>query len=142
MIDQDGMLENVHRRYGSLLEEVHKVIIGQDAVVEHLVSALFARGHCLMIGVPGLAKTLLVKTLGERSASKACCEAQRTSKQISICGETEWRKGKRHSASNHAFDETFRGEDRGSTSQHNQIGYEYSNAESKAASEFGDECGC
>jgi MoxR-like ATPase len=41
------------------------VIIGQEGVVQNLVSALFARGHCLLIGVPGLAKTLLVKTLAQ-----------------------------------------------------------------------------
>ena len=57
--------ETVQKRYAELLEEIHKVIIGQDRVVENLVSALFARGHCLVIGVPGLAKTLLVKTLAQ-----------------------------------------------------------------------------
>ena len=43
--------------------EVRKVIIGQDDVVEHLLTALFANGHCLLVGVPGLAKTLLIRTL-------------------------------------------------------------------------------
>ncbi len=46
-----------------LLAEIRKVIVGQDAVVQNLIIALFARGHCLLIGVPGLAKTLLVRTL-------------------------------------------------------------------------------
>src|SRR4051794_14630555 len=64
-MDQSQLPETVQERYASLLEEVHKVIIGQDVVVEHLVNALFARGHCLVIGVPGLAKTLLVKTLAQ-----------------------------------------------------------------------------
>src|ERR1051325_4218850 len=64
-MDQSSHLETLHKRYGSLLEEVHKVIIGQDEVVDQLVSALFARGHCRLIGVPGLAKTLLVKTLAQ-----------------------------------------------------------------------------
>jgi len=45
-----------------LLTEIHKVIIGQDEVIEQLMLALFARGHCLIVGVPGLAKTLLVRT--------------------------------------------------------------------------------
>ena len=45
--------------------EIHKVIIGQDAVIEDLLVALFSRGHCLFVGVPGLAKTLLVSTLAE-----------------------------------------------------------------------------
>jgi MoxR-like ATPase len=45
--------------------EIHKVIIGQDAVIEDLLVALFARGHCLFVGVPGLAKTLLVSSLAK-----------------------------------------------------------------------------
>ena len=49
--------------YAELRHELHKVIIGQDLVLEHLLLALFARGHVLLIGVPGLAKTLLVKSL-------------------------------------------------------------------------------
>jgi MoxR-like ATPase len=47
----------------SLLKELHKVIIGQDEVIELLLAALFARGHCLLVGVPGLAKTLMISTL-------------------------------------------------------------------------------
>jgi len=46
-----------------LMTELHKVIIGQDAVIETLLAALFARGHVLLVGVPGLAKTLLISTL-------------------------------------------------------------------------------
>jgi len=48
-----------------LLHELHKVIIGQDDVIELLLAALFARGHCLIVGVPGLAKTLLISTLAK-----------------------------------------------------------------------------
>ncbi len=51
------------RKYAELRHELHKVIVGQDAVIENLLLALFARGHTLLIGVPGLAKTLLVKSL-------------------------------------------------------------------------------
>jgi MoxR-like ATPase len=47
----------------SLLKELHKVIIGQDEVIELLLAAMFARGHCLLVGVPGLAKTLMISTL-------------------------------------------------------------------------------
>ena len=50
-------------RYAALRHELGKVIVGQDAVIEHLLITLFARGHALLIGVPGLAKTLLVKAL-------------------------------------------------------------------------------
>ena len=45
--------------------EIHKRIIGQEKVIDHLLTALFARGHCLFVGVPGLAKTLLISTLAE-----------------------------------------------------------------------------
>ncbi len=48
-----------------LLKELDKVIIGQDAVIELLLAALFARGHCLIVGVPGLAKTLMISTLAK-----------------------------------------------------------------------------
>ena len=43
--------------------EIHKVIVGQNEVIENLLTALFCKGHCLFVGVPGLAKTLLVNTL-------------------------------------------------------------------------------
>ena len=49
--------------YTRLREEIGKVIIGQDEVVDQLLIALFSRGHCLLVGVPGLAKTLLVSTI-------------------------------------------------------------------------------
>jgi MoxR-like ATPase len=49
----------------SLLAEIGKRIVGQRTVVEHLLIALFARGHGLFVGVPGLAKTLLISTLAE-----------------------------------------------------------------------------
>ncbi len=49
----------------SLSEEVHKVIVGQDEVIEQLLLAIFCKGHCLMVGVPGLAKTALVNALGQ-----------------------------------------------------------------------------
>jgi MoxR-like ATPase len=48
-----------------ILHELRKVIVGQDAVVEQVLIALFTVGHCLLTGVPGLAKTLLIKTVAE-----------------------------------------------------------------------------
>ena len=42
-----------------------KVIVGQQAVIEELLIAIFARGHCLLVGVPGLAKTLMICTLAD-----------------------------------------------------------------------------
>ena len=50
-----------HRRL--MQDELQKVIIGQDDVIEQLFAAIFTRGHCLLVGVPGLAKTLMVSTL-------------------------------------------------------------------------------
>jgi MoxR-like ATPase len=49
----------------ALVGEVHKVIIGQDEMIEQMLVCLFARGHCLTIGVPGLAKTLTISTLAQ-----------------------------------------------------------------------------
>lgn len=46
-----------------MLEELQKVIVGQTEVIEQLLAAIFTRGHCLLVGVPGLAKTLMVNTL-------------------------------------------------------------------------------
>ncbi len=51
--------------YADLRREIGKVIIGQERVIEQLLIALLARGHCLLVGVPGLAKTLLIKTLAQ-----------------------------------------------------------------------------
>jgi len=51
--------------YHQLQAELGKVIVGQDRVVEEILIAIFARGHCVMQGVPGLAKTLLVSTLSQ-----------------------------------------------------------------------------
>src|SRR6476619_184452 len=48
-----------------IMQEIGKRIVGQKDVVEHLLVSLFARGHCLFVGVPGLAKTLLISTLAE-----------------------------------------------------------------------------
>ncbi len=46
-------------------EELQKVIVGQDEVIEQIFAAIFTRGHCLLVGVPGLAKTLIVSTLAQ-----------------------------------------------------------------------------
>ncbi len=51
--------------YGRLRQEIGKAVIGQQAVVDELLIALFSRGHCLLVGVPGLAKTLLVSTVAK-----------------------------------------------------------------------------
>lgn len=51
--------------YRSLSEQIGKVIVGQQSVIEQLLLALFSKGHCLLVGVPGLAKTLLVSTVAQ-----------------------------------------------------------------------------
>ncbi len=56
-------VERLGRAYTQLTGEIEKVIVGQRAVVDQLLIALFAGGHCILTGVPGLAKTLLVSTL-------------------------------------------------------------------------------
>ncbi|MCK5337639.1 MAG: AAA family ATPase, partial [Bacteroidales bacterium] len=52
-------------KYGILREEIAKVIVGQDEVIENVIITIFSRGHALLIGVPGLAKTLLVNTIAQ-----------------------------------------------------------------------------
>lgn len=49
--------------YGDLRNEIGKVIVGQDEVIRLLLTAIFCQGHCLLVGVPGLAKTLLIQTM-------------------------------------------------------------------------------
>jgi MoxR-like ATPase len=49
--------------FGNLKSEISKVIVGQDEVVRLLLTAIFCQGHCLLVGVPGLAKTLLIQTM-------------------------------------------------------------------------------
>jgi MoxR-like ATPase len=60
-----GVAEKVAEGRRRILTELRKVIVGQDAVVDQILIALVTGGHCLITGVPGLAKTLLVKTLAE-----------------------------------------------------------------------------
>jgi len=62
--DKEGVLF-LNQKYKLLKEEIAKVIIGQDAVVEKLLISILCNGHSLLVGVPGLAKTLLIKTLSE-----------------------------------------------------------------------------
>jgi len=70
---QDDDLQAVHRlnaAYQRLTAELGRVIVGQQHVIEELLIAMFARGHCLLVGVPGLAKTLLIRTLAETLSLK------------------------------------------------------------------------
>jgi MoxR-like ATPase len=58
-------VESLAKARADVLEQIEKRVVGQRDVVDHLLIALFSRGHCLFVGVPGLAKTLLISTLAE-----------------------------------------------------------------------------
>jgi MoxR-like ATPase len=64
-LSPEEIVQRVAKAREMLLNEVHKVIIGQDEMIEQMLICIFARGHCLTIGVPGLAKTLTVSTLAK-----------------------------------------------------------------------------
>ncbi len=63
--DFDEFLEKLKRHHELMTEELHKVVIGQDAVIDQILASIFTGGHCLLVGVPGLAKTLLVSTIAK-----------------------------------------------------------------------------
>ncbi|MEK7865467.1 MAG: AAA family ATPase, partial [Planctomycetota bacterium] len=56
------MLDQIRKARTTLLDEISKVIIGQEEVIRQILAAVFAKGHCLLVGVPGLAKTAMVKS--------------------------------------------------------------------------------
>ncbi len=62
-LDDGALADRLHAAGGRITAEIRKVIIGQDAVVEQALIGLFAGGNCLLVGVPGLAKTLLISTM-------------------------------------------------------------------------------
>lgn len=70
-INDDTIMSDVAKvnemveHYKALKREIHQVIVGQDDVVDQVLISIFSRGHALLIGVPGLAKTLLVNTISE-----------------------------------------------------------------------------
>ena len=59
------LLEHFQRSYRLIVDEIGKVIIGQRDVLDQILVAILSRGHCLLVGVPGLAKTLIVSTLAD-----------------------------------------------------------------------------
>jgi MoxR-like ATPase len=63
--DDLAAVQRLKEAFSLLKAEMGKVIVGQHAVLEELLIAIFARGHCLLIGVPGLAKTLMIHTLAD-----------------------------------------------------------------------------
>jgi len=58
-------IDELVQKYNQLKSEIHKVIVGQDEVIEQVLISMFSKGHCLLVGVPGLAKTLLVNTISQ-----------------------------------------------------------------------------
>ncbi|MCW8897160.1 MAG: AAA family ATPase [Flavobacteriales bacterium] len=58
-------IDDFVKRYNILKQEIGKVIVGQDEVIKSVLISIFSRGHCLLVGVPGLAKTLLINTLAD-----------------------------------------------------------------------------
>jgi MoxR-like ATPase len=60
-----SIAENFKKDFATLKNEIHKVIVGQDEIVNQMLIAIFSGGHALLIGVPGLAKTLLVNTISK-----------------------------------------------------------------------------
>ncbi len=65
MSDDKAAVQKLHESYGLMKEELGQVIVGQHEVVEQVLMAMFCRGHALLVGVPGLAKTLLVSTVSQ-----------------------------------------------------------------------------
>jgi MoxR-like ATPase len=63
--DDLALVKKMQDGRDQIITEIKKVIVGQEAVIDELLIALFAGGHCLITGVPGLAKTLLIKTVAD-----------------------------------------------------------------------------
>ncbi len=59
------LVDELQNSIREIRREVSKVIVGQEEIIENLITSLLAKGHCMLVGVPGLAKTLLIKTLSE-----------------------------------------------------------------------------
>ena len=62
--DKEG-IDLLSKKHAELKAEIHKVIVGQDDVVNQVIMSIFSRGHSLLVGVPGLAKTLLIQTISD-----------------------------------------------------------------------------
>lgn len=59
------LANEIKTKYEALTEEIHKVIVGQDETIRLVLTSIFCNGHCLLVGVPGLAKTLLINTISQ-----------------------------------------------------------------------------
>jgi MoxR-like ATPase len=72
MFEDDDVqrVQQLNEAFKRITSELAKAIVGQQQVIEELLIALFARGHCLLVGVPGLAKTLMIRTLADSLSLK------------------------------------------------------------------------
>jgi len=70
MSDDLAAVEKLNEAYRRITSELARVIVGQEQVIEEMLVALFAGGHCLLVGVPGLAKTLMIRSLADTLALK------------------------------------------------------------------------
>ncbi len=68
MLQDDDIqaVQRLNEAYRLITEQLGRVIVGQQHVIEELLVAMFAQGHCLLEGVPGLAKTLMIRTWPRR----------------------------------------------------------------------------
>ncbi len=64
-IDSVDLANEFHQVFHEIKAEIHKAVIGQEKIIELLLISLFSKGHCVLVGVPGLAKTLLIRTLAQ-----------------------------------------------------------------------------
>ncbi|MCA0387756.1 MAG: MoxR family ATPase [Bacteroidetes bacterium] len=69
-MDEVTLVREINEKFNTVKAEIGKVIVGQTDIVEQLLISLLSRGHCLLVGVPGLAKTLLIKTVAEATDLK------------------------------------------------------------------------
>jgi len=69
-LDEVTLVREINEKFNTVKAEIGKVIVGQTDIVEQLLISLLSRGHCLLVGVPGLAKTLLIKTVAEATDLK------------------------------------------------------------------------
>ena len=64
-IDESELMARLHKGYVSLKHQIHKVIVGQDEVIDSMLYCMLAGGHCIVQGVPGLAKTMMVHSIAD-----------------------------------------------------------------------------
>ena len=69
---EEQVVQQIRESRDRIDEELSKVIVGQKDVIRELLICLFAAGHCLITGAPGLAKTLLVRSIAQISRGSAC----------------------------------------------------------------------